>query len=392
MKKILIILFALLFSTPVFSMSIYEKIDERLDVIQEGLTGNENKPEEVISAIKSIIETSNKYENKYPEYRELFMYITTDFEEYLDEYKKEAGYINIFSHASDLGEISQLEVFQKEFSYQGNSYFIMRKFSQNSQEKYLVLQDNTYETSVVLAGNIRDTANYSELYNLSDYKKHQDTVYEHVPNTQSPLQNNGITHNHSDDEVFLTADFCPSGKHGFEKEFIENYMSLGHKNIGIAITSSWIQGHQNDYDWLLEKNNSGELNISWINHTKTHNYDHGVDFSHNFLLTPGLDLEDELLDVEKKLLARGQIPSIFMRYPGLVSDDSMRKETIYTYGLIPLGSNAWLAKGESPEEGSIILIHGNKNEPYGITLMNQILNENNFEYGEIESILHEDIK
>ena len=34
-------------------------------------------------------------------------------------------------------------------------------------------------------------------------------------------------------------------------------------------------------------------------------------------------------------------------------------------GLITLGSNAWLRKGEEPNFGSIILIHGNKNEVIG---------------------------
>jgi len=35
------------------------------------------------------------------------------------------------------------------------------------------------------------------------------------------------------------------------------------------------------------------------------------------------------------------------------------------WGLIPLGSKAWLAKGEKAGANSIILIHGNKNEPAG---------------------------
>jgi len=63
-----------------------------------------------------------------------------------------------------------------------------------------------------------------------------------------------------------------------------------------------------------------------------------------------------------------------------VSDDAIRKTTIYDYGLIPLGTNAWLAKGEKPENGSVILIHGNKNEPYGIKLMKQVLEKDSFKY------------
>ena len=36
------------------------------------------------------------------------------------------------------------------------------------------------------------------------------------------------------------------------------------------------------------------------------------------------------------------------------------------YGLIPVGSDAWLAKNEVPSAGSIVLVHGNGNEPVGV--------------------------
>jgi len=41
-------------------------------------------------------------------------------------------------------------------------------------------------------------------------------------------------------------------------------------------------------------------------------------------------------------------------------------DTISSYGLITIGSDAWLAKGQIPHQGSIVLIHGNGNEPYGV--------------------------
>jgi len=37
--------------------------------------------------------------------------------------------------------------------------------------------------------------------------------------------------------------------------------------------------------------------------------------------------------------------------------------------LIPIGSAAWLAKGETPRAGSLILVHANGNEPEGIRLL-----------------------
>ena len=41
-------------------------------------------------------------------------------------------------------------------------------------------------------------------------------------------------------------------------------------------------------------------------------------------------------------------------------------DSVISYGLIPIGSDAWLAKGQPVHKGSIVLIHGNGNEPVGI--------------------------
>jgi hypothetical protein len=39
---------------------------------------------------------------------------------------------------------------------------------------------------------------------------------------------------------------------------------------------------------------------------------------------------------------------------------------ITNFGLIPIGSDAWLAKGQQTQAGSIVLIHANGNEPVGV--------------------------
>ena len=78
-----------------------------------------------------------------------------------------------------------------------------------------------------------------------------------------------------------------------------------------------------------------------------------------------------------------------MRFPGLVSDAKIREKIIDKYSLIFIGSDAWLAKGEIPRNGSIILIHGNKNEPLGIQKANQYLKDKDekIEFGNLtESI------
>jgi len=59
------------------------------------------------------------------------------------------------------------------------------------------------------------------------------------------------------------------------------------------------------------------------------------------------------------------VPSVFFRFPGLVSDREIYRK-ILNLGLIPVGSDAWLAKRQQPSYGSIVLIHANGNEPLGV--------------------------
>ncbi|WP_345329642.1 hypothetical protein [Mucilaginibacter defluvii] len=48
-------------------------------------------------------------------------------------------------------------------------------------------------------------------------------------------------------------------------------------------------------------------------------------------------------------------------------------DKVLTYGLIQVGSDAWLAKGQRATPGSIVLIHGNGNEPIGVNDFLQLL-------------------
>jgi hypothetical protein len=82
-------------------------------------------------------------------------------------------------------------------------------------------------------------------------------------------------------------------------------------------------------------------------------------------LSPGTDLSYEILANEKLMLKNGLMPSIFFRCPGLVSDRAII-EKLLSFGLIAVGSDAWLAKGQQAHNGSIVLIHGNGNEELGV--------------------------
>jgi hypothetical protein len=184
------------------------------------------------------------------------------------------------------------------------------------------------------------------------------------------LQNHGATRaDHGVDGLFLTVDMCPS-KRAFEREMFEAVMSLpqqkkGPVPVAVAMTGAWLERHKGELAWLLRQVAEGRLAITWVNHSYSHPYEPSVPLEGNFLLAPGVDFQREVLATETLLLENGLVPSPFFRFPGLVSGEKLLAE-LRELSLIPIGSDAWLAKGEVPRKGSFILIHGNGNEPQGI--------------------------
>lgn len=178
------------------------------------------------------------------------------------------------------------------------------------------------------------------------------------------------------DKKFLTIDMCPSKK-PFEKEFFEKMVRISQFNnkpfpVGIAISGRWILEHEEEFEWIL--NNKKNLKIVWINHSFSHPYNSELANENNFLLMENINIENEVFELEKLLIENDQTPSIFFRFPGLISNQNLNNK-INELGLIAISSDAWLAKGEEPSNGSIILIHGNSNEPEGIEKFNQITKE-----------------
>ena len=89
-------------------------------------------------------------------------------------------------------------------------------------------------------------------------------------------------------------------------------------------------------------------------------------------MTKGVDPEAEILDTERLLIANGETPSLFFRFPGLVSSDPLM-QAVSRFHLVTLGADAWLAKGQQPEKGSIVLVHPNGNEPKGLAMFTRDL-------------------
>jgi hypothetical protein len=136
----------------------------------------------------------------------------------------------------------------------------------------------------------------------------------------------------------------------------------------LEVSGRWMETHPRDLDWLAAEARAGRLTITWVNHTETHAYEPGRPLDENFLLLPGTDLEAEVFGVEQRLLDRGEVPSVFFRFPGLVSSPAL-VDRILDLGLVPLGSSGWLAKQQTVRSGALVLTHANGNEPEGLALL-----------------------
>jgi|WetSurMetagenome_2_1015567.scaffolds.fasta_scaffold52425_2 hypothetical protein len=173
----------------------------------------------------------------------------------------------------------------------------------------------------------------------------------------------------SQEGISLTVDLCPS-RHPLDRFFFDTLITaLSNEEspvpIGIAITGMWLKTHPKDLQWLLDLERQERIHITWINHSFNHYVLPGRDSTEHFLVDRKTDLTQEVLGTERLLMELGLMPSLFFRFPGLVSNPEFIVRVV-SFGLIPVGSDAWLAKEEVPRNGSIVLVHANGNEPWGL--------------------------
>ncbi|MBT2375783.1 hypothetical protein [Pseudomonas fluorescens] len=193
------------------------------------------------------------------------------------------------------------------------------------------------------------------------------------------IQNYGLTQAEKQvDGMFLTVDLCPSAKK-FDVDFFNRLVSISESTqrpfpVALCLSGLWMVEHRDAFEWLLGQQLNCRLEITWVNHSFSHIYYKDQPLEENFLLERHTNLNYELLAVEKMLLQAGQSPSVFFRFPGLVANEHAIKK-LNEICLLPVGSNAWLAKGERPHPGSIILIHGNGNEPLGLLEAEKLLRQ-----------------
>lgn len=272
-------------------------------------------------------------------------------------------------------------------------WLILRRFETNGRDYLLLVNPLTLQTKI----------NESSFYQVKEMTLAQTrtfflkTAYERAISAaekqSANIQDAGIERGlPTEAGISLTADLCPSHKpldrRLFEAMFHEFKKVERPAPIALSVSGLWIKNHLQDLDWLKKLRNNGDIRITWVNHSYNHRVSKTAPLKQNFLLEPGTDINYEVLATEKLMLRNGLVPSVFFRFPGLVSDQQLVYK-ITAYGLIPIGSDAWLAKGQRAQNGSIVLIHGNGNEPIGVNDFLHLLRSKTRQINEKQWLLYD---
>jgi hypothetical protein len=259
-----------------------------------------------------------------------------------------------------------------------NEVIVLRKFSRDGHTWYFTVNPQVLNTRIIVSDSIKvNPVSWEFLrvrYSSTPYFKalHQAALH------SDTIQDAGITRfRYSPKGINFTVDLCPSQRPLDRIVFTNLINEFGRIErpvpVAVSVTGRWIMRHPGDLNWLDSLTRSGDLNIIWINHSYNHFTRKEVPLKMNFMLSPGTDINAEVLNTEIALIQKKIVPSPFFRFPGLVSDHEIYSR-ILNLGLIPIGSDAWLAKGQWPKDGSIVLIHANGNEPVGVKDFIDLLN------------------
>ncbi len=262
-------------------------------------------------------------------------------------------------------------IFKAFYSADGTLLAATRRYHRGGEARFLVLDPERFAFREMVAATVLSARPAKE----EDWRQ---TPFSGALARQTappfPLQNDGLREAElSVAGFFLTADLCPA-KGPLDRSFIEALTALQKPPVPIALMVSglWIQRHPDDFSRLKGLAAGEKIAVTWVNHSFSHFYDPAAPLEKNFLLKPGTDFASEVLSLEMLLLDSDLLPSPFFRFPGLVSNQRLI-EALRSLHLIPIGSNAWLAKGQMPQPGSVILVHANGNEPEGIRLLHVFL-------------------
>jgi hypothetical protein len=267
-------------------------------------------------------------------------------------------------------KITNYKVYYGWATHYPQDWMIVRQFQNEGKSFFLLVNPQTLETKIDDPGFYKVKPMTLEearsFFKNTPYIKALKKVEKQSLKIQDAGIENGMP---KETGINLTADLCPSHRPLDRRIFTEIVVEFQKVEspvpVALSVSGIWMKQHPQDLDWLKKMQADRQISITWINHSYNHRVSPSLPLKQNFLLEPGTDINFEVLETEKAMLRNGLLPSVFFRFPGLVSDQQLVQK-ITDFGLIPIGSDAWLAKGQRPHAGSIVLIHGNGNEPVGV--------------------------
>jgi len=280
---------------------------------------------------------------------------------------------------ANVQKITDYKVYYGWASHYPQDWLIIRSFVNDGKNYYLMVDPQTLRTKVDEPGFYRvRPMTWNEARTFFKNTPYMRAITKAEKRSAS-LQDAGIEGGMPKQTgISLTADLCPShyplDRRIFTEIFAQFQKVESPAPIALSITGVWMRQHPADLEWLKQQQANKLIDITWINHSYNHRVSPTAPLKQNFLLEPGTDISYEVLETEKAMLKNGLMPSVFFRFPGLISDQKLVYR-ITDFGLIPIGSDAWLAKGQKANAGSIVLIHANGNEPVGVNDFIRLLHQ-----------------
>lgn len=260
----------------------------------------------------------------------------------------------------------------------GAQEIALRKFKLDSQACYLTVNPANLSTHIRNLNQLQ----ISEIPWDTLRVRYKDTPYMKIlgeaEKNSAKMKNAGITHlPAAAPGIHLTVDLCPSLKPLDSALFTSVIREFGatQKPVPMALSVSglWIRGHARELEWIKGLEKDGSLSLLWMDHSYTHGLeDTLVPPEESYMLKPGIDIRSEVLRTEMKLIEKDLVPSIFFRFPALISNAKIFRK-VTALGLVPMGSDAWLARRQKPADGSIVLVHGNGNDPFGLERFSKLV-------------------
>ena len=177
------------------------------------------------------------------------------------------------------------------------------------------------------------------------------------------------------EQIAVTVDLCWSMR-AYEKALFDEIAREAGEGKSLAFTlfasGRWMEQHPSEMESLIQLGRMKGVTVLWGLHSWSH--PKTGDFMNDFSLD---EVINDTLKLEAEQLSWGIVPTVYYRFPGLIHNPK-RIETVLSLGLLPIDCDAWVAeyspRGRHPfggptRGGSIVLVHGNGNEPKGIELL-----------------------